>query len=463
MLCNLQKKYIFLLILFIEGYVSLSYQMLYIRQISANLGTSVNIISWIIGIFLIALAMGYKRGGKKVDNPYKVITQNFWKSSLIATIGLSYIFIDYFFQLNNKLDNPYFLALIYSLVIVFPATYFLAQTIPLITNTQNKGTVSEISGNVLFLSTLGSFLGSIITTNILLSYLGIAITLLISSLLLCIVAFFINKENKIINFIFMLIVLTMALLNINYEKNHYVKSNQYSNYSVENEIVNDKEIKIFHSNKAYSSILLKNNYSNYTNIGYISSINQFLFQNSKIGKNNNILVIGAGGFVLSYYNSNNNYDYVDIDPDIKKVAEDNFLNKPINGNFIAMDGRQYVNHNKKIYDIVISDAYTGARSLPQTLTTIEYFSKLKDITKKDGWIIINTIQSPLFEDDFSKNINSTITDVFGFCRMDIDDYDKKMTNVLYFCKNINTNKKIYVDDKVNSDKEYFEASKKRDF
>lgn len=49
------------LILFIEGLVSLSYQMLYIRQISPIVGSSVDVISWIIGIFLIALAIGYKK------------------------------------------------------------------------------------------------------------------------------------------------------------------------------------------------------------------------------------------------------------------------------------------------------------------------------------------------------------------------------------------------------------------
>lgn len=50
------------IILFIEGLVSLSYQMLYIRQIGPIVGNSVDVISWIIGIFLIALAIGYKHG-----------------------------------------------------------------------------------------------------------------------------------------------------------------------------------------------------------------------------------------------------------------------------------------------------------------------------------------------------------------------------------------------------------------
>lgn len=454
------------LILFIEGLVSLSYQMLYIRQIGTNIGNSVDIVSWIIGLFLIALAVGYKIGGTFKGNYEDKLCSNLTRASFIALIGLSYIFIDLFFNLFGILLGQYTAMILYCFVIVVPATYFLGQTLPLMTNRSVGNTVSEISGNILFLSTIGSFLGAVITTNILLRFLGVAYTLMLISISLVLLNYILIKERtKVLkNTLYLIFISGLSIININYEKNNFVTTNQYASYKSEiliNKKDPNKEIKIFRSNNSYSSLLYKDTKTSpeFNTIGYIKMINDFLFVENNF-KNKDILVIGAGGFVMSYGVKDNNFSFVDIDPQIKEIAEKSFLKRNINGKFIAMDGRGYVNSSKDKFDIVVSDAYSGARSIPESLTTYEYFKKLKNITKEDGWIILNIISSPSFSNTFSKNMNLTIQKALGSCYTKISDYSKEMTNIIYLCKNVSS-ENIYTDDKVNSNSEYFKATENK--
>lgn len=453
-------------ILFIEGLVSLSYQMLYIRQIGSNVGNSVDIVSWIIGIFLIALAVGYKTGGEYKGEYENKLSLNLIKASIIALIGLSYIFIEVFFKTVGNIIGYYYSMIVYCLLIVAPATYYLGQTLPLMTNKNIGESVSEISGNILFLSTIGSFLGAILTTNILLKYLGIAYTLLIISCLLISLNFVLNidTKSKIKSFVCLVFLIGFSCVNIVYEKSNFIKTNQYANYKFEvftNKQDDNKIIKIFRSNNSYSSLLFKDKEldTDFKTMGYIKSINEFLFGDLKL-TNKDILVIGAGGFVLSYGITENRFTFVDIDPQIKDIAEKAFLKKDVNGRFIAMDGRGFVNNTNEKYDVVISDAYSGARSIPESLTTIEYFNKLKDSTKENGWIILNVIQSPKFENEYSKNISATLHHVFGMCLTKVSDFSKEMANVIYLCKNT-SNGKVYTDDKVNSNSDYFKATENK--
>lgn len=453
------------LILFIEGLVSLSYQMLYIRQIGTNIGNSVDIVSWIIGLFLIALALGYKKGGEFKGDYEEKLTSNLTKASFIALIGLSYIFIDLFFNLFGTIMSQYIAMIMYCIVIVVPATYFLGQTLPLMTNRNIGNTVSEISGNILFLSTIGSFLGAILTTNILLKYFGVAYTLMLVSVSLILLNYLLIRKNikKLKNFIFLVMIIGISIINIHYEKQNFIKTNQYASYkseSLRSKKEHNKEMKVFRSNNSYSSLLYRDlkKGNDFNTVGYINSINDFLFKDNGF-KGKEILVIGAGGFVMSYGIENNHFTFVDIDPQIKEIAEKSFLQKNINGDFIAMDGRGYVNSSQNQFDVVVSDAYSGARSIPESLTTHEYFKNLKRITKNDGWIILNVIASPMLNNNFSKNMNATIQEAIGPCYTKVSDFTKEMTNIIYLCKKADY--EVYTDDKVNSNSEYFKATENK--
>lgn len=94
-----------------------------------------------------------------------------------------------------------------------------------------------------------------------------------------------------------------------------------------------------------------------------------------------ILVIGAAGFVypleVSWLQSVERIDTVDIDPQVKNIAENNFLfqDLPKKVVFYPHSARWFVNQalkNNTTYDLIVLDAYNG-RSIPDELTTVEFF------------------------------------------------------------------------------------------
>lgn len=451
------KNYIkIMFVLFIEGFVSLSFQMLYIRQLTPFVGNSVEVVSWIIGVFLIALAVGYKRGGNiNVDNNDIIgkLIMNLFLAIVFAGIGLSFLFLELYF-LTAFLPN-YYLMILYCIIIIFPTTYFLGQTLPLVTNIMKGDRVSEISGNVLFLSTLGSFLGAIITTNILLKFFGVAVTIFINITLLSILIIFLEFYRKdrglIIKSFFIILALFFIYgINIPIERENFNKTNQYANYKT----IQDGVIKIFSSNKSYSSVMYNEN-----KFGYIKYLEKFIFEDLKI-RNEDILVIGAGGFLFSkdLEYTKNRFTYVDIDPEIKSIAEQYFLNESINGSFVALDGRNFINQTNENYGLIFVDAYSSKLSMPEHLLTKEFFKSVSDRLKDDGIVVINTIYKTNFKDKFSLKMNKTIQSVFNNCYVYPVSPSDNITNVEYVCFKAGVEKE-YTDDLNNSNSDFYNLLK----
>lgn len=128
-----------------------------------------------------------------------------------------------------------------------------------------------------------------------------------------------------------------------------------------------------------------------------------------------------------------------------------------------MDGRAYINVNKIKYDVIVSDAYSSSKSIPENLTSIQYFAKLKESLKDNGWAVINVIQSNDFHDEYSRNIKSTIEQIFPYCVTNVSDSVNEFTNVIYYCNNRKELKTIYSDNLNNSNSDYYKNNKnKRD-
>lgn len=434
------------IILFVEGFVSLAYQMLYIKQMTPYVGNSVEVVSWIVGVFLIALALGYKMGGKPTNDIEKKLSKNFFIAALLGGLFLSFIFIEAFFNSLSKIIDPYYLMIVYCFFIVAPTTFVLGQTIPLMTNHIKGSSVSAISGHVLFLSTVGSFLGAIVTTNIILKYFGVSTTIVVSASLLLLLNIMISKNKMFALLTFSLGVYVLYNINNKFENISYVATNQYASYEVLR--YEKAKIRIFRSNQANSSVL-----ENEEKYGYIKLLDNVLFKDMQI-KDKNILVIGAGGFAISKDIKDNHFTYVDIDPAVKDIAEKYFLGEKINGQFIASDGRAYINTTDKKYDVVIVDAFSSDKSIPEHLSTVDFFRKTKEKIVDNGLLVVNVIGRRDMSDSYTQNTYKTITAVFPYCFIQSSAYKSKVTNIQFICNNVKDIGKIYNDDRNNSNSDF---------
>jgi spermidine synthase len=419
--------------------------MLMMRQLVPFVGSSVVVSSLVVGFFLASLSAGYAVGGRVKTNHVKHLTRNLTISALLLSIGISYPVMSVSFEyLNQFINNPLLEVSLYLLVFLSPIVFMLGQTVPLLTNFYKSKSVAEIAGDSFAINTIGSVLGSIVTALVFFYYFGMAKTIFIDVVFLGIVLFLLLDKKQYLKygFAFSFILSCAFVLNINFEKETFKLTNAYNNY----EIIEEDTVKIFQMNRSFSSGIYKSG-KNWKYIEYVKSI---LFGRGNLELiNKEILILGAGGFTLSSNENlpDNSYTYVDIDPDIKIVAEEHFLEKEINGEFVAEDARLFVKKSKIKYDAVLVDLYSNKSTIPWHVLTKEFIADVRNTTVEGGTVVFNIIAGGFFDDNYGKSIYNTININFPYCHSFPFSYREGKTNILYVCKNIKEEEKtVYIDD-----------------
>lgn len=446
-------------ILLLEGFITISVEILTIRQLLPFFGGSVVITSIIIGVFLLFLALGYSRGGNRQENFFRQLRRNFSYSMVWIGVGLSYNVIDLFYHVSVSKGHLPFLAslTLYLLLVLAPIVFWLGQTIPLTTNLFNQQhRVAQISGRALFLSTIGSFLGALLTSLLLFQYLGVAWTVVINCALLFGLIIGLRVESHLTwlqGISLFLAWVFIALLNLNAEKIQFKRTNNYANYQVINSRTFDRFLQI---NRSDSSMLT----SDGKGFPYIEFMRDLLFNQLHL-QDKSLLIIGAGGFTLTATGTNGNQiTYVDIDPDIQSLVESDFLHRPINGTFVAEDARSYLHQYQTRFDVIISDAYTHRTSIPPSLLTIEYFKAIADHLTPNGLLIVNVISDPFFRDDYARIVYNSIHSVFTYCALVPLKWEDPLTNVIYVCPKVKESPLVYRDDLNTSTQDFFYSSRR---
>ncbi len=342
----------------------------------------------------------------------------------------------------------------FALIFIAPPTYLLGQTVPLLSNYFGKDRLSKITGRILFFSTLGSFLGAIVSTLILMPYVGVHNTLSLNFIIAFFIVLILNKNKSTPAVLYAALIAALSLfLNSNtiMRKNHIVKNNQYNTIQVGTIRTGDRLLK-----------LNGNASTTYNDLGQVPifiSLAEELTLSPEEDKQapKDILVVGAGGFTYGHKDPYNNYTYIDIDPDLQGVSEQYLLKEPIGENkqFIAEPARAYLNQNRKKFDIIFVDVHLGAISIPEHLVTYEFFMQLKETLSKEGIIVFNMILSPNFQNAVSRNIDTTMRAVFPYISRQVlrENYNLRsndenlMVNTFYIYRHIPEVKKqtIYTD------------------
>ncbi len=462
------------LIIFIEGYVVLSAELLAIRQLIPFTGSGTDTVSIIIAAVLMPLAIGYYTGGqfkkKSPNGQYRSVRKKLLTNILISAAfllpGLSYVTIDLFFQALSSVSitNRLATTTLYSLIFLVVPVFLLAQTIPLVSHFFRKETLSQATGKMLSFSTIGSFMGAVFSTLILMSFLGVFNTVIITLLCLAVLFFMLTKKklSKCTAIMTLLGVLAITL-NSSYVMNslNIIEANRHHTVRILN-LPGQKKVLSLNNNLSSAiydnkSLSLNDKANAFKYIKYIDKV--FLGKHKYIGPVKSILVIGAGGFTIGLDDRKNEYTFLDIDHNLKRIAEENFLKRKLTKNkkFLSVPARGFLHQAKqdnKQFDLVILDAYLGAGNIPEHLVTQEFFLSVKDVIKKDGILIMNFIGSPTFNNAFSIHLNNTLHSVFPLLtRQVMQPYDAWLThnrnaaNMLYIYNHRANSDDIYTDNK----------------
>ena len=77
------------LIVFIEGFCSLGAEIIALRRLVPHVGSAIVVTAPTIGLFLLALALGYASGARVSERYTAVVARNFLISALLAGLGLA--------------------------------------------------------------------------------------------------------------------------------------------------------------------------------------------------------------------------------------------------------------------------------------------------------------------------------------------------------------------------------------
>lgn len=414
-------------IILIEGYSVLAVELLAIRLLVPFVGSSVEIIAILVAAVLMPLAIGYYVGGRyqtysNQKNSRRFISirekliRNLVGAILILSFGLSYKILDLFFYILTLLhiQEGILQATIYAILFIVYPIFLLGQTVPLISNYFSEEKLSDATGKMLFFSTLGSFLGSLFSTIVLMSTLGVHNTVIITIAALIVPIFLLSKKRLDINHFWAALALGLVILfnnNAAIKKMGIIENNNYSTISIIDQ--KSDNAKVLSINRSNSSKYSSNFKARFPYLKYIETT--FLKPYAEPGHSKRrILVVGAGGFVIGVDDTYNHYTYVDIDGSLKKVSEDYFLKQPLGENkeFVTASARLFFRNNTQKYDVIILDTYSNAISIPPDLVTEEFFFQVKEALAPGGIMVANIIASPNFNDPYSIRVDNSLDNVF---------------------------------------------------
>ncbi len=452
---SVQLKVMLLSVIFIMGYANLSYELIVLRQLINFIGSNTLITSIIMASIMFFLSVGYYWGsvvrfkGRKIR---RSILKSIWLLAVWYMVSSSYIVMTLFFYgLNHITHSPLIATFIFSgLFLIIPSVVsgYITTAISRILHHNH----SDYTGRFMAVDTLGSVLGSLFTTLIFMSYLGVSHTILILVLSVALCVCLLVRKRSLIRALVGLFFIGLCGYGLN----------KFHDVVFDGVLIKDdarSRIEIF-SDDDNRSRLLKMNGQNASKISdnsnlmfpYIRHIENTIIKKLPSDRIHDILILGAGGFTIGLNDHTNLYTYLDVEPQLKHISEKYFLKHKLKDNkrFIAQDAYLYMLTDKRKYDVIVLDVYSSHRDIPVNFVSYDFFKMIKDHLKPGGIMTANIITSPDFSNVFSKRIDNTLRVVFPqyLTRQVVRPFsEEELTNIVYTYYHYPEDTTIYTIDK----------------
>jgi spermidine synthase len=398
------KKNLLEITVFVSGAVVMVFELAGSRILAPYLGTSLYVWTSIIGVILGSLSIGYWLGGKFADkNPsLKQLSIIIFFNGLC--IGLTGLAKDPLltFALPAMRHFTSLFAVVSSIILFAPASILAGLVSPYavrlkIDDLKSSG---KTVGNLYALSTIGSIAGTFFagffliptfgTSNIVF---GLAITLILLSLLIYRQEFLTQKSIAIVAFILLILIPTPLIKP--YTRADVIDIDTQYNRLWLQEIIDKKTDK--------PALIMQTDYKGAQSGRFLDSTEP-VFEYMKYyqlaeffnpGFSKSLMLGGAAYTFPSYYLEHypkSFIDVVEIDPGMTEVAKKYFQlddKNPRLGIFHE-DGRIFLNNTQKKYDVIYSDAFAST-NIPHQLTTLETAKRLDSVLNDNGVVLLNII------------------------------------------------------------------------
>lgn len=442
-------------LIFLNGYVSLSFELIILRQLSFWVGSSAVITSIIMGVFLGFMSFGYFTGASEKirnENIKTILSISFIIISLFAFLASSFPLIaEYFVRMYSwGIRSSVIQTFFFSFALLSVGPFLFGFNTTLLSRLLHKYN-TNYTGNIMAWDTIGSVLGSLLTTLILMPFMGVNYTIILIVGLAAFAAI-VTKPKLWVVILSVIILVPTVFLNSNYvlrNKFGVLVNNANSTISVAR--ISDS-LRVLYMNG-----LPMSTYDRVSDSGaeYINYLNRHFIYNMPHDRKRNILVLGAGGFTAGLQDTYNNYIFVDIEHTLQDISEKYFLGRPLTPNkkFVVQDASQFLKNSTEKYDMIILDVYSNSFQVPEGFITAEFMQRVKKHVAANGVLVMNIIASQSFQDKYSQVFDNTFRLVFpqNSQRQVIGYSDPwgndDVANILYVWYNRDSDDRIYTINK----------------
>ncbi len=456
---------------FLEGFSTLAVEVIAIRLAIPVVGSSVILTGVMLGIVLLALSAGYWRGGELSSRWESARTRKTLARNLIIAAALYGVIafplearlLD---RLLDRLNLPLSIGITAALLYLAPI-YFASQTVPMLAEvTAGDGHAGRASGKVLFFSTLGSVVGGVFTPVYLFPSLGVARSgYLVCAVLAAAAATMMASRAEIVRTVALGSAAVAAAIVVHAMTSPsgdlYSFDSAYQTIRITDEKSPDGRIeRVLRMGGGGASGILPA--TGQTSFAYTLAAERLLRESGAA----NTLVIGSAGFTfprdVAKFPGVVSVDAVDVDPSVKQVAEEHFLNAPLPGKvrFLPLSARFAVRklaRDSQHYGFTFVDTYFG-KGIPDELVTREFFRDVHAISDRT---VVNAVVDRSLSSAFARNLLASFREAFGGVWL-IDakpNADSFLTNMLVLSwqapgsERWNGTGKVYLDDRSNADRD----------
>lgn len=406
---------------FITGMAVTAVELTASRLLAPYFGASLFVWTNIIGVVLLALAIGYYIGGRLADRKGgKTAKKIFYPIILITGILISIIpfvgkpvFIFAYNAIAYQNLSVFLSSLAATLVIFIIPLVLLGMVSPIAVRLSfsKLNTAGRTIGSLYAFSTIGSIIGTFLPVLVTIPLLGSRETFFLFGGILVLLG--IVGTGRALLIILLAIPISLFFLP---NAIHAGQNLEFEGESVYN------YIRIY-KDKTGSRMLLTNEGRGVQSVynlasaftGFYWDAATFLPALNPGGKK--FLILGTAGAssarILHYFFPNLKLEGVEIDPLMVQVAKRYFAADTVGININVEDGRLFLNQTKNIYDFIMVDVYKDEMYIPFHLATKEFFETVLWRLSENGSMMMN-IASIAGNSELLDLIKNTVVGVFPY-------------------------------------------------
>lgn len=430
----LKNKYYLYMTEFFAGMSVMAVELGASRLLAPYFSSSQIVWTIIIGTIMIAMALGNVWGGKSADknpNPDKLYSRILISAVWIAAIPFlgKYIILGISGILILTVNQNFLIwAAFLACMVIFVFPLFLLGTV---TPSLVKYTVESLDdsgrtvGTLGAFNTIGSIIGTFVPTFVTIPAVGTSVTFLLFAGILLVLGliYFIStgshspKKKKAACAVSVVLYLLCCGLGAGsrfafWENNLVFEGESIYNYlQVKDE--NDRVILSTNVLFGVQSIMMKED--SLTGMYYDYALAAPVMGGVAENENANILVLGMGTGTFArqcrQYFGNVEIEGVEIDQKITDLAGQ-YFDLPADIEVVTYDGRAYLNAVEEKYDVIMVDAYQDI-TIPFQMSSIEFFTLVKEHLKDGGIMVVNMNMHTEQEGNINQYLADTIASVFS--------------------------------------------------